>query len=300
MQPIIERRDIPGVLVLAPPRRETVPLVFDSPHSGLALPSDFAPAVDPALVLVSSDTYVDELFAFAPDLGAPLLTAQFPRSFMDVNRSLLDMDPALVDGAWPYPVRDSASARRGMGLIWRIAWGETPMYAGALPVADVEARIARYWRPYHEALGQLLDAVHGAFGIVYHVDCHSMPAIGHSLSPDPPGTVRPDMVLGDYDGQSCEPGFVAMTAEMLRSRGYSVAINVPFKGAELVSAYSDPDAGRHSLQIEINRRLYMDEDSRARTSGMGPLQADLADLGRAMRDYAVGRLDGPIAAPSQG
>ena len=280
---------IDGVLTVIPPRGTPSPLVFDSPHSGLALPADFRPAVSPEMVRLASDTHVDALFDFAPDLGAPYLLAHFPRSFLDVNRSLLDVDLDLVEGDWPHPVRDSGSTRRGMGLIWRYAWGDAAMYDRRLTVAEVEARIERYWRPYHDRLRGLLDAVHGAFGRVYHVNCHSMPAVGHALSPDPAGTVRPDFVLGDYDGASCEPGFVQLAAETLRGLGYSVALNVPFRGAELVSAYSDPPRGRHSLQIEINRRLYMDEESRERIAGFEKLRGDLEALGQLLRDYAVSR-----------
>ncbi|WP_026872826.1 N-formylglutamate amidohydrolase [Inquilinus limosus] len=283
----IDAVEIDGVLTVVPPRGTPSPMVFDSPHSGLMLPEDFHPAVPPGLVHIAADTHVDALFDFAPDLGAPFLVAHFPRSFLDVNRSLLDVDLELVEGDWPHPVRDSASARRGMGLIWRYAWGDAAMYDRRLTVAEVEARIERYWRPYHDRLKALLDAVHGAFGRVYHVNCHSMPAIGHALSPDPAGTVRPDFVLGDYDGASCEPGFVRLAAETLRGLGYSVSLNVPFRGAELVSAYSDPARGRHSLQIEINRRLYMDEDSRERTAGFAALRGHLEILGRALRNYAA-------------
>jgi N-formylglutamate deformylase len=283
----IAAQAVEGVLTVIPPRVPPVPLVFDSPHSGTTIPADFRPAVSPDLVLTSADTHVDALFDFAPDLGAPLLAAHFPRSFLDVNRSLLDMDLALVDGAWPDPVRDSPSARRGMGLIWRYAWGDRPMYDRPLTVDEIRARIDRYWRPYHAALRELIEAGHRRFGRVYHVNCHSMPERGHKLSPDPEGSERADIVLGDRDGTSCEPGFVRLVETRMLGFGYTVAINRPFKGAELVAAYSDPARGRHSLQIEINRRLYMDEATRARTAGFTTLRAQLAELGAAMRSYAV-------------
>ena len=172
-------------------------------------------------------------------------------------------------------------------LIWRFAWGDTLMYERPLSVEEVRARIDRYWRPYHAALGDLIEAVRARFGRSYHINCHSMPARGHKLSPDPEGADRADVVLGDRDGTSCEPDFVAMVEGALRGFGYTVAVNRPFKGAELVAAYSDPARGRHSLQIEINRRLYMDEVTRARTAGFATLRTHLADLGAAMLSYAV-------------
>jgi N-formylglutamate deformylase len=278
---------LPGVLTIAAPKAAPVPLVFDSPHSGLTIPEDFHPAVTPDLVLTSADTHVDALFDFAPSLGAPLLSAHFPRSFMDVNRSRQDMDLALIEGEWPELVRESASAKRGMGLIWRFAWGDTPMYAHRLSVTEVQERLERYFEPYHAALRALIAETHDRFGRVYHVNCHSMPAFGHALSPDPPGTARADFVLGDRNGTSCEAGFVHTTAEALKDIGYSVSLNVPFSGAELVEVYSDPAKARHSLQIEINRRLYMDEASRERLPGFDRLKADLIRLCHVLRDYAT-------------
>lgn len=284
-EPFAEPLTIPGVLSIIPARAPRIPMVFDSPHSGLAIPDDFERVASDEMVLVSSDTHVDDLFSFAPLIGAPLLAAQFPRSFLDLNRSEQDVDLELVDGAWPHPVRESAAARRGMGLTWRFAWGDQPMYGRKLTVGELERRIDAYWRPYHRELQQLLDETHDRFGRVYHINCHSMPAAGHALSPDPAGTIRKDIVIGDYDGTSSEPDFVHMVLKTLESFGYSVSLNIPFRGAELVSAYSAPAKNRHSIQIEINRKLYMDEITRAKNADYGALKANLARLGEVCRDY---------------
>jgi len=280
--------EIDGVLKIIPPTVPSIPMVFDSPHSGLTLP-DFERTVSDELVRVASDTYVDDLFGFAPSIGAPLLLAHFPRSFLDLNRSLQDVDLEMVEGQWPHPVRDSASARRGMGITWRYAWGDTPMYGRKFTVKELEERIDTYWRPYHRELVRLLDETYAAFGKVYHVNCHSMPAIGHVLSPDPAGTVRKDIVVGDYEGLSSEPDFVKLVAETLEGFGYSVSLNVPFKGAELVSAYSAPARNRHSIQIELNRKLYMDEETREKIAGYDELKANLAKLGTVIRNYVTSK-----------
>ncbi|MGZ9811172.1 N-formylglutamate amidohydrolase [Pseudoroseicyclus sp. H15] len=278
---------IDGVLSVDAPRSAENGLVFDSPHSGLELPADFHPSVSPEMVRLASDTYVDELFLSAPDMGAPLLRALFPRSFLDVNRSEQDVDLEMVEGDWPHPVRENAATKRGMGLTWRYAWGDTLMHDTKLSVAEMEARIDTYWRPYHNRLKALLDRAHATFGFVYHIDCHSMPAVGHALSPDPAGTVRPDFVIGDYDGQSCEPGLTEVICTTIEAMGYSVSRNDPFKGAELVKRYSDPSQGRHSVQIEINRRLYMDETSRAKTACFTEVQDAMTRVGTALRDYVA-------------
>lgn len=273
------------VFSMIAPTTPSVPLVFDSPHSGLTIPQDFKPAVSDAMVRIAADTYVEDLFKVAPEIGAPLLYAHFPRSFLDLNRSTLDVDLEMIDGNWPHAYRESPSAKRGMGLIWRYAWGDQLMYDHKLSVAEVEARIQKYWHPYHQELVRLLDKTHAHFGRVYHVNCHSMPAIGHALSPDPAGTIRADIVVGDYDGVSSEPAFVDLVIKTLSGFGYSVSRNIPFKGAQLVSAYSDPSKQRHSIQIELNRKLYMDEKSREKISGYTELQDNLSKLGHIIADY---------------
>ncbi|MBB3945278.1 N-formylglutamate amidohydrolase [Rhizobium skierniewicense] len=277
--------EMDGVLSIIPATAPAIPMVFDSPHSGLAIPKHFEKIASDDLVLVASDTYVDDLFDFAPAIGAPMLLAHFPRSFLDLNRSLEDVDLELVDGTWPHAVRESASARRGMGLIWRFAWGDQPMYDRKLSVAELENRIDTYWRPYHRALVHLLDTTYDTFDRVYHVNCHSMPAFGHVLSPDPAGTIRKDIVIGDYDGTSSEPDFVQLVIKTLESFGYSVSLNVPFRGAELVSAYNTPAKNRHSIQIELNRSLYMDEVTREKNAGYSELKENLARLGTVLKDY---------------
>lgn len=283
----IEAIEIEGVLSVEAPRVPLVPLVFDSPHSGLQMPADFYPAVSAERVRVAADTHVDDLFSFAPDIGAPLLKAHFPRSFLDVNRSRLDMDLQMVEEDWPYPVRNSPTAQRGMGLMWRYAWGNELMHDRLLSVVEAETRIARYWQPYHQQLAALLNAVYARFGRVYHINCHSMTAVGHAISSDPAGTVRADICLGDLDGASASPELVNLIAETLRARGLDVALNKPFRGAELAESYSNPRHNRHSIQFEMNRRLYMDEGTRERAAGYDALKASLEHLGKVLAAYAM-------------
>lgn len=278
---------MPGVLTVTAPRAPLVPLVFDSPHSGLSIPPDFRPAVSDEMIRISADTHVHDLFAAAPDLGAPLLQAEFPRSFIDVNRSLRDMDISMLGEDWPYPLRDSSTARRGMGLMWRYAWGHQPMHESPLTRAEAEGRIIRYWQPYHRHLAALLNTVHGRFGVVYHINCHSMAGEGHAISSDAPGTPRADICLGDLHGRACGPELVTLIADTLRTEGLSVALNAPFRGAELAEAYSCPARGRHSLQFEVNRRLYMNEQTRERAGGYMALKAVMTRLCGVLADFAL-------------
>ncbi len=269
------------------PLAAAIPLVLDSPHSGESYPPDFEHAPPRTEVRRAEDTHVARLYGSAPRHGATLLEALFPRAYIDPNRSLADIDPELIAGTWPSPIVASRKTVQGIGLVWRVARNGAPMYARKLAVDEVQRRIERCYRPYHAALESELDAAHRAFGAVWHVNCHSMPAVGDANADDP-GRARPDFVLGDRDGTTCGPDFTAAVAAIVRGFGYDVAVNDPYKGVEIVRRHGRPAERRHSLQIELNRRLYMDEDTLAPNSGYAQLERDLdrlvASLAALVRD----------------
>jgi len=273
------------------PALAAVPLVLDSPHSGRDFPADFDAAVSEFDLREGEDCYVDELYAAAAELGAPLLSALFPRTYLDPNRHHGDIDLDLIEGGqWPHEHVPSGKARIGKALIWRTLDDGRAIYARRLRVDEVVARIERCHAPYHRRLRALLDETHRRFGAVYHLNCHSMPAIGGKQGEGGEGRPRADFVLGDRDGTTCDPAFTGFVRETLAAMGYAVAVNDPYKGVELVRAYSDPAARRHSLQVEINKRLYMDEGSRTRHEGFARLQADLGRLVEAINDYIATEL----------
>lgn len=261
--------------------REPIALVLDSPHSGEWYPDDFDHLPPRDVVRRAEDTHVARLWRDAVGVGATLIEARFPRAYIDANRSLADVDVELLADAWPDPVAPSRKTQQGIGLVWRLARGGTPMYGRKLTSAEVRARIDRCWRPYHDALAAILDERHRRFGAVWHIDCHSMPTVGDDNADDP-GRERADFVLGDRDGTTCEPAFTALVAQTVRAQGYSVAINDPYKGVELVRRHGRPHERRHSLQIEIKRSLYMDEATLVPNAGYGKLQRDLAALAGAV------------------
>ncbi len=268
---------------LAPPFRrhlpigEPLPLVLDSPHSGEDYPADFDHMPSRAEVRRAEDTHVARLYRSAPRHGATLIEATFPRSYIDPNRSLADVDPDLLADAWGEPLAPSRKTAQGIGLVWRIARSGVPMYARKLASAEVRSRIERCWKPYHEALAAEIDARYRSFGAVWHIDCHSMPAVGDPNADDP-GRARADFVLGDRDGTTCEPAFTRIVGETLRNLGYGVALNDPYKGVELVRKHGRPAENRHSLQLEVNRRLYMDEVTLVPNDGYAKLERDLEKL----------------------
>lgn len=273
----MNRIPLEDVLTRRAPTGAPVPVVLDSPHSGTRDPDDFRPAAPAEALRQTRDAFVDEIFGAAPGLGAVLLAARFPRCYIDANRDLVDVDPAMIDGPWPHPTAASFKTSRGTGLVWRIVPPETPIYDRRLTAAEVEHRIEAYWRPYHRAVKADLDQVFERFGAVWHVNCHSMPSRGDASTEDGP-VARAEMVLGDRDGSTCAAAFTEAVGAFLKGRGYEVKVNDPYKGVELVRRYSDPAAGRHSLQIEINRRLYMDEETGEKTAGFARVQADMTDL----------------------
>jgi N-formylglutamate deformylase len=291
----IEIRDleIEGVLRLHAPHAEPLPLSFDSPHSGTRWPADFRPSAPEAIVRRTEDSFVDELFEAAPRHGTPLLAATFPRIYIDPNRALDDLDPELLDGPWPTPLRPGEKTALGKGLIWRVARPEVPIYAGPLTVPEVEARVRRYWQPYQVVLGAMLDVQHRRFGSCWHINCHSMKSLSTAMDAEGPGKPRPDIVLSDREGSTCAPAFTEAAAGWLRGRGLAVAINRPFKGAEIVRRHGRPGEGRHALQIEINRRLYMDEGNLTRGEPFAAMRDLVGGFIEAMAAFVRSTYSGP-------
>jgi N-formylglutamate deformylase len=281
--------EIPGVLWRRDPQTAEVPLVFDSPHSGSHYPDDFRFCCPLRILRTAEDTYVDELYAAAPELGATLIGALFPRSYLDANRAEDDLDIALIDGKWPSPLAPSHKTRAGLGLVRRVARTGTPIYDRKLSIAEILRRVERYHAPYHRVLDESCDRVHRKFGVVWHVNCHSMP----SQRSGKKGGHCADFVLGDRDGTTCGPEFTDFVARVLRARGYNVRVNELYKGVEIVKRQGRPAVQRHSLQIEVDRALYMDQKTLEKAPGFAALQADITHLIEALKSFASERLEEP-------
>ena len=274
-----------SILELNGPRLAAFPLVLDSPHSGRAFPDDFGAAVSEAELREGEDCFVDELYAGGPEIGAPLLAALWPRTYLDPNRHAGDVDLDLLQGPWPGEYRPSGKAKVGKALIWRTLEDGRPIYSCKLSAQTVLKRIEKFHAPYHSAIQELIRRTTDKFGRCYHINCHSMRAVAGKQSDDGEGSARADFVLGDRDGTSCDPAFTAFVRAALEAMGYQVKVNDPYKGVELVRAYSAPKAGRHSLQIEINKRLYMDEASLQKTAGFSLLQKNLSALMQEIKTF---------------
>lgn len=252
-------------------------VVFASPHSGRHYPAAFLAAsrLDPLALRRSEDCFVDELFAAAAEMGAPMIRAQFPRAYVDVNREPYELDPAMFDGPLPaYCNTRSPRVQAGLGTIARIVATGSDIYAGKLSVAEGLDRIERLYKPYHRDLGRLIDACRHAHGHAVLIDCHSMPSIGGPLDYDP-GRRRADFILGDAHGAACAPAVVDAVAGALRGLGYRVTHNAPYAGGFTTTHYGRPADGVHVLQIEINRDLYMDERHYARKPALARIAGEM-------------------------
>lgn len=265
------------------------PLVFDSPHSGEHYPDDFDHAPPRAVVRLAEDTHVARLYGGAPAFGATLIEAMFPRAYIDANRNVDEIDIGLLEDAWPGPVSASRKTQQGIGLVWRVARGGAPMYARKLTTHELRQRIEQWYLPYHAAIAGELNRMHARFGTVWHINCHSMPSIGDANADDP-GRARADFVLGDRDGTTCAPEFTRAVADTLSAMGYRVAVNDPYKGVEIVRRYGRPREARHSLQIEVNRALYMDESTLVQNAYYAVLEQNLRSLMAALAAFVDANL----------
>ena len=275
---------------------QRVPFVFNSPHSGSYYPDRFLALtrLDRMAIRRSEDCYVDELFGAAPTLGAPLLAANFPRAYLDVNREPWELDPRMfVEPLPPFANIRSARVAGGLGTVPKLVGEGLDIYPGRLPLAEAVGRIESVYKPYHETLKRLVTRTHARFGYAVLIDCHSMPAsirIGEN-------GMRPDFIVGDRFGASATRRLTDATISILSSMGYSVAHNKPYAGGFITEHYGRPAKDLHAIQIEINRGLYLDERTLRKTAGFDALADDLTRLSAelmAMPDSNF--VDRPLAA----
>jgi N-formylglutamate amidohydrolase len=261
------------------PVRQTAAAVLNSPHSGSQYPAQFLKTtrLHPTALRRSEDCYVDELFAAAVDAGAPLLKANFPRAFLDLNREPNELDPHLIEG--PLPRSANASSVRvvgGLGAIPRVVSEGEEIYRRKIPLSDALNRIAQLYEPYHAALAALMAATRSAFSAALLMDCHSMPssAAGSASAASP----QPDIVIGDRHGTSTSSALIERLEQLFRSHGLKVQRNRPYAGGFITECYGRPAVGFHAVQIEINRAIYMNEKTLSKSSGFAVLKNINADV----------------------
>jgi N-formylglutamate amidohydrolase len=260
--------------VMTEPVQQTAPVVFNAPHAGSVYPPGFlgASRLDALTLRRSEDAFVDALLADVVSLGAPLMSARFPRAFLDVNREPYELDPRMFEGRLP-PYANTRSMRvaGGLGTIPRIVADGQEIYRAKMPVDEAIRRIEWLYKPYHRLLRYLLTRTMRQFGAAVLVDCHSMPSSSLSRDDGP----KADIVLGDRYGTSCVTAVTDRIEGELRRRGYSVVRNKPYAGGFITEHYGEPAAGRHAIQVEVNRALYMNERTMQPSPGFAHLATDL-------------------------
>lgn len=276
----------PGVFLRRDPQEDRAPLLVEIPRSGSEYPRAFqSPAAFDA-VHRSISMYVEELWEGCVEAGATWLFACFPNAWIDANRNELDIDPDLLAGPWPGELRPTEKSRLGIGLIHRVCGtGDVPLHGRRLRPEEVRERLDGYYWPYHREVAAILLERHREFGLAYHVSCHSMASVGGAATLDR-GARRSDFDIGDGNGKTCEPEAVALVAETLRGFGHEVTVNRHYAGAECIHKHARPLEGIHSMQIEINRGLYMDEERFVRRPIFAELQQQLQTVSAALAAHA--------------
>ena len=267
------------------PSRQTSPLLVASPHSGRDYPDHFVTAsrLDPHMLRRSEDCFVDELLGGAASHGIPLLLADFPRAYCDVNREQWELDPTMFVETLPaWCNTRTARVGAGFGTIAKLVSSGQPIYAGKLRFVDAEARIRACWQPYHAALADLIEQTRLRFGLSVLLDCHSMPSDDDATS-----QADPDFVLGDAYGSACDPLLTRTAHRFLEEAGYRVRRNDPYAGGYVTRHYGRPRAGCHALQIEIARRLYVDQRAYRKLADFSRIEALVSDRLVTLREAAT-------------
>lgn len=262
------------------PEAISSPLVIASPHSGDHYPADLidASVLSKAALRRSEDCYVDDLFSKAKEIGAPLICARYARAYLDLNREPYELDPNMFSETLPDHFNtSSARVAAGLGTIARIVANQKEIYARKLRLSEAELRINHIYDPYHKALRRLVNRAKDQFGFCILLDCHSMPSIGLPAGGRGPEETI-DIVLGDRNGLSCSALVAEETERIFGFLGYTLVRNNPYAGGYTTHHYGDPANGVHAIQIEINRSLYMDENSLNRRPGFSKLRADLGQF----------------------
>jgi len=250
--------------IIAKPEEVTIPILVSVPHAGTAIPEDAVDLVaDPNVLYQHTDFYIDKLYDFVAGKGGILIKTQIQRCIIDVNRD--------KDGA------EQVTKDPRQGLVWMTTKNEEQIHKRALSQEELDERISKYYDPYHSILQEQIHYIKSKFGYVVVIEGHSMPSVGGKLDKDS-GKKRPDIVVGDFDGKSCSQEITKLVINHFVSRGYTVSLNWPFKGGFITRKYGKPKKDIHVVQIELNKSIYMNEDTREVTERLSRTRNDLSEL----------------------
>lgn len=239
------------------PKKPSFPLIVSVPHAGTEIPDALRKSFatqDPALLKLDADLYVDELYESVPVYGGTLMVTPICRYVIDPNRDASIVDASFVTGA---PV---VAQPKHLGLVAHKTTQGHQLLKTPLSQKELQERIKLYYQPFHDTLAKLIQDTKEQFGFCIHIDAHSMPSKG-TRSHDDEGGIRADIVPGDRNSTSCSPTLTDFIDKHFQAAGCSVARNSPYPGGYITEHYGNPSQNTHSIQIEINRRLYMNEQN---------------------------------------
>lgn len=260
------------------------PVIFTSPHSGDVYPQDMR---DQLCVPIedlqrTEDAFVDELYMPAVQQGAILLSANYARGFVDLNRDARELDATMFHDGLPRTAgMPSARVKAGLGCLPRVGASGREIYSAPLSKQAGLFRLVEVYDRYHHALQQQIEALKCDWSDIIIIDCHSMP------SRQPGRSSMPDIVLGDRFGSSCSPRLTSQVERCCRRAGLSVTRNAPYAGGYTTRRYGRPRRGIHVLQIEINRALYMNEVNVEKSKGFDRTREHVSRLIEDVVDHAL-------------
>jgi N-formylglutamate amidohydrolase len=275
----------PGIYIRYEPQTAPAPVLIDVSRSGREYPHDFRSPLPFTVLHDNVSMYVEDLYAAGPSLGASLLYACFPNTYIDTNRSAADIDESLIEGKWPGAIKQSDFTSRGLGLLKRLSRYGEPLQERKLTIDEVQQRLAIYHEPYHAELARMLSQMQQQHGVAFQLSCHCMSAVGAPTHADP-GKPRADFNLGNMNGATCSPEFMSFLARTLEGLGHSVSLNFPYYGGELIARHADPRAGIESVFIEVNKKLFIDTKTFKRTANFDRLKSSIDKMVRAVVTYA--------------
>ena len=236
-----------------------LPLLLTIPHSGEKIPEEasWLKPLDEVLLMRDVDRFVDRLYAQAIEqTELPVVVSEWHRYAGDLNRLPEDVDQDAVCGAASPPGSHTT------GFLWvKTTQGET-LIESPIAADTYQSLISKVFEPFHKQVKALYQEFKSrGFERVYHLDLHSMPSMGTAAHRDP-GQKRAEVVISDQDGASCDPKFTHLVVDAFKNQRFDVATNWPYKGGRLTQTYGQPQLGQHCLQIELNRALYMNEQTK--------------------------------------
>lgn len=265
------------VIIHQPPGDLISPVVFDNPHSGYSESWLW-------------DAFLDRLLADVPQVGVPVLETDVPRTIIDTNRDIDEIDPSVFQEPWPYSHKLTVNVRNGMGLIPYLIKRRDGTLIQAfnehsqLTVSEVKRRIDEYYKPYYNALICLINQSQQQHGIAIHFNFHSTPRQG---TPH-----HQDIILGNLKGKSCSPALLGFVQDFFKKEGLTTGLNKPYPGGALIRRTHNPEQGCHSLQIELARDLYMDQSSLTYDPHKGGhLKDTLTRLAKEVRQFSLTQAD---------